>query len=193
MSVSNDGVSRFVASTVYAPTTFAAGIVSAGVTSGSMVCNTIDAEAIQMTLNSDVGVRFQGLLANQDINYNAGGGFNQALALTTINYLQSYTVTAGGRACILPEILDGAGVVVAGVPQGVRMLFITNGGNITFESTAASAAPLAVFLTAGQGAAAVNTYVVRAAGAPSAAFADHSVIEVFSAHNIWVVKGMPGA
>ena len=52
MSTSNDGVSRFVASTVYAPTTFAAGIVSAGITSGSMVCNTIDAEAVKMTLNS---------------------------------------------------------------------------------------------------------------------------------------------
>ena len=176
MSTSNDGVSRFVASTVYAPTTFAAGIVSAGVTSGSMVCNTIDAEAVKMTLNSDVGLFLSGALGLQDVG---DAGCPAAMVLENIAFNQCVRLTAA-RAFVLPTPAGGVGV-----PQGVRMSFFIDAAvAVTFITTAASLATIKLLRNTDAGIA-FNNY---AANAVTANLGQNTFVTLTSCDTCWVIN-----
>jgi len=118
MSTQNDGMSRFVPSTCYALPTFAAGIKSSGVETGTIVCNTYDAEAVKMTLNSDVGLFVTGLLPNQDIFLDGGA----ALVMTfPVPFMQSINVIAAGSVITLP-----VGPPAQLISNGTRFSILTN-------------------------------------------------------------------
>ena len=118
MSVSNDGVSRFVPSTCYALPTFAAGIKSSGVETGTIVCNTYDAEGVKMTLNSDIGLFVTGLLPDQDIFLDGGAD----LVMTfPVPFMQSIFVVAGGSVITLP-----IGPPANLISNGTRFSILTN-------------------------------------------------------------------
>ena len=103
MSVSNDGVSRFASSTVYAPVTF-----NAGVTSGTIVSNTIDAEAIALTLNSNVGLYVGGGLANQDLL-----PIGAVVYLTPLPFMCNIYLGVTSGAVTLPPAYEGARIIIS--------------------------------------------------------------------------------
>ena len=139
MSTSNDGVSRFVPSTVYAPTTFAGGIVSAGIETGSMVCNTIDAEAIKMTLNTNVGLYLSGGLSEQDLLPQGATAY-----LTPLPFMCMITLNAGSAGVTLPPAYPGARIIFANGSGGNRTVTAFVGENIVCVQTNAAAGALVI-------------------------------------------------
>ena len=145
MSVSNDGVSRFVPSTVYAPTTFAGGITSAGITSGSMVCNTIDAEAVKMTLNTNVGLYLSGGLSSQDLL-----PVGAVVYATPLPFMCVISLGGGSGGVTLPPAYAGARIIFCNTSAGNRIITAFGAENILNAQTggAAHTLTLANFQTA---------------------------------------------
>jgi hypothetical protein len=98
MSVSNDGVSRFTASTVYAPQTFNSGISSSSVTA-------VGAKAL--TLSSADALYLGGALANQDLVTVAGVN----TYLTPLPFMCSIYL-ANAATIVLPPLYSGARIVI---------------------------------------------------------------------------------
>ena len=98
MSVSNDGVSRFAASTSYALHTFSAGISTSSVTS---------APAKALLLSSPVGITLGGALAQQDIVAVAGvNTFLLPLPFMCCIYI------GNAATIVLPPLYGGARIVI---------------------------------------------------------------------------------
>ena len=117
MSVSNDGVSRFASSTVYAPVTF-----NAGVTSGTIVSNTIDAEAIALTLNSNVGLYVGGTLAAQELL-----PVGATVYLNPLPFMCNILLDGGSGNITLPPAYAGARIIVSNASGGNRTVTASAG------------------------------------------------------------------
>lgn len=182
MSVANDGISRFVESTVYAPVNFKGDVIASHVVAENIFTPLINAGAVPLVLSSESLVRLGGALAIQDYELPAG---TYTLAIETLGFEQVY-ICSGAVNIVLPEI-EGGGV---GIPRGVRLRFLTSGaGVVRFKTTELSNAPIAYFVSSGNGAASVNTYAAVVANDYTNAYQPNSLINICSAKDAWVVQG----
>lgn len=112
MSTKNDGISRFESSVVYAPVTF-----NAGITSGSIVSNTIDAQAVALTLNSSVGLYVGGALVGQELL-----PVGAVVYLNPLPFMCSILLDGGSGAVTLPPAYAGARIIVSNISGANRVV-----------------------------------------------------------------------
>lgn len=178
MSVSNDGISRFESSVVYAPVTFADGL-----TSGSIVSNTIDAQAVALTLKSSNCLILGGLVDGQDTSFDV----DQTYYLQNCPWFQMINVN-NNAVVVLPDLkADGT----YGVPNGVRLAFYVNGlFNLTFKTSVLSGAVIQNIMTI---TAALNVTNVTHELVPNNTETDpyqqYSYVTVTSSNGFWIVNG----
>lgn len=171
MSVANDGISRFEASTMYAPAVFADGI-----TSGTIVTNTLDAQAVKMTINTGRGLYLGGALGLQDVG---DAGCPAAMVLADLAFNQAVRLTEA-RAFVLPTPAGGVGV-----PQGIRMSFFIDAAvAVNFITTAASLATIKMIRNTDAGVA-FNNY---AANVVTADLGQDTFFTLTSCDTCWVIK-----
>lgn len=174
MSSSNDGISRFVESTVYAPVTFKGAVVLDNVSS-------LDAGDVPLVLTSNHSIKFAGLLEQQDITV-AGDTI-----MSGANFLQHINVTAGATITLPDLKADGT----FGVPNGMRMTFYNvNATNLTFKTSLASGAVIhdnrTVYVAQD-----VTQIIPEQVAADTATdpYTQYSFVYVTSADTFWVING----
>jgi len=183
MSVANDGISRFVESTVYAPVNFKGDVIASHVVADDVFTPLISAGALPLVLKSESLIQFGGSLLNQDVAINAAGAF--VMDIDSVGIDQVWVIGAAVNI-VLPEISSGVGV-----PSGTRLRFVTSGaGTVTFQTSIASASTLVYYVTGLVGGVLENKFQTKANNVQTPAYPANSIISVYSVSGtVWNIQG----